>query len=94
MFLDDVTSNEDQCVSLSKLLASCLVIRGAQLSVVKRLDNQFVVSIHTTLISWICKRIASSEANGNKKARNKAILLFKALVPLLNSIDALDSLRM
>ena len=93
-FLDGVTADEEKTVALAKPLASCLVVRGAQLSVVKRLDSRFVFDVHASLISWVCKRIASYEATVKKKARNKAILFFKVLTPLLGSVEARDSLRM
>lgn len=92
-FLDGVVRSEDNSIALAKLLVSSLVVRGAQLSVVKRLDSHFVVSIHTTLVSWVCKRVASYESNGNKKARNKTILFFKVLVPLVTAVDTRDSFK-
>ncbi len=94
MVLDGISPTEDNTIALSKLLASAFIIRGAQLSVVKRLDSQFVVSIHTNLITWLFKRIAAYDAAGNRKARTKCISFFKVLTPLVNSIDSRDSLKM
>ncbi|KAI0089427.1 hypothetical protein BDY19DRAFT_1070111 [Irpex rosettiformis] len=93
MVLDGISPTEENSVALSKLLSTAFLIRGAQLSIVKRLDSQFVVSIHTSLISWLFKRIAAYDAAGNKKARTKCITFFKVLTPLVNSIDNRNSLR-
>ena len=71
-----------------------MMIRGAQLAVVKRLGSDHIIAIHTALLTWIGKRIAAYETNKNKKSRNMAILFFKAMVPLLASIDSRDALRM
>lgn len=94
MFVDGMPTTEDDAVALAKLLSSAFLIRGAQLAVVRRLDSNFVVQIHMGLINWICKRITTADTAGNKKARNKNILFFKVLLPLLNSVDSRDSLRM
>ncbi|KAA1471951.1 hypothetical protein DENSPDRAFT_148019 [Dentipellis sp. KUC8613] len=92
-FLEGVVSSEAPSVALAKVFVSCLMIRGAQLAVVRRLDAQYVVEIHTSLLTWIGKRIASYEANKNRKSRNASILFFKVLQPLLAPIDNRDALR-
>jgi cohesin complex subunit SA-1/2 len=94
LLIDGVVHNESHSVALSKLLSSCFVIRGSQLSVLHRLDSQYVVQIHTKLLSWITKRIALHESNKNKKSRNTAILFFKSLHPLLTTMDSRDALKM
>ena len=94
MVLDGISFTEEHSVALSKLLSTAFVIRGAQLSVVKRLDSHFVVGIHTSLITWLFKRIAAYDAAGNRKTRSKCIAFFKVLTPLVNSIDNRDSLKM
>lgn len=94
LFLDGVSPSEEHAVALAKLLATCFVIRGAQLAVVRRIDSQFVVKLHTDSITWLCKRISAYDTAGNKRARNKSILFFKLLLPLLSSIDSRDSLAM
>lgn len=81
----------EQTVALGKLLAACVTIRGAQLSVVRRLDSKHVISIHTTALSFICKKIASLNS---KQKRSHALAFFKALSPLLNHIDPRDALQM
>ena len=83
---------ENHTIALGKTLRACLIIRGAQLTVVKKLEGRYVVDIHTTLLSWITKRIAAYEGAKNKKARNKSILLFKALLPILSTLDNRDAL--
>jgi cohesin complex subunit SA-1/2 len=92
--MDGISHTEENSIALSKLLSTCFLIRGAQLSVVKRLDSQFVVNIHTSLLSWLFKRIAAYDAAKNKKARTKCISFFKVLQPLVISLDSRDSLKM
>ncbi|KAI0703063.1 hypothetical protein BC835DRAFT_1319789 [Cytidiella melzeri] len=93
MTLDGITENEENTVALTKLLSTCFIIRGAQLAVVKRLDSQFVVNVHTSLLSWLFKRIAAYDTAGNKKARTQCISFFRVLQPLLNAVDNRDSLK-
>ncbi|KAI0058337.1 hypothetical protein BV25DRAFT_1283433 [Artomyces pyxidatus] len=93
LYLEGVVADEGPSTSLAKLLVHCLIIRGAQLAVVRKLDSQHVVNIHTTLVTWIGKRIAAHESSKNKKARNAAILFFKVLQPLLGPIDNRDALK-
>lgn len=89
-----MVSSEGPSVALAKLLSGCLWIRGAQLSVVRRLDSQHIINIHTTLLTWIGKRLALYEANKNKKSRNTAVLFFKVLHPLVAPVQSRDALKM
>jgi len=80
-------------MALSKLLVSCFLIRGAQLSVVRRLESQFIVEIHVGLLTWIGKHLAVYEKNQNKKSRKIAAGFFRVLLPLL-SVESNDALKM
>jgi cohesin complex subunit SA-1/2 len=70
------------------------MVRGAQLSVVGRLENKYVVDIHISLLTWIGKRLGTYENNGNKQLRNTAVEFFKVLLQLLSTIDSRDALKM
>jgi cohesin complex subunit SA-1/2 len=70
------------------------MIRGAQLSIVRRLDSQHVMTVHTALTTWIAKHIGAYESNNNKGLRNTAVLFFRVLIPLLATVDSRDALRM
>lgn len=94
MFLDDVIHEDDHTVALAKALASCFVIRGAQLSVVKRLQSQYVVGVHLSSISWIIKRLANYAANNNNKMVKKGVLFFRSLQHLVSTIESRDVLQM
>ena len=94
LYLDAVVNTEEHAIALAKALSACLLIRGAQLSVVRRLDSKHVVAIHTTSLSWVGKRLAAFESANNKKARTKCIKFFRVLLPLLSSISNRDSLQM
>ena len=94
LYLEGVVNDENCAISLGKLLVGCLMIRGAQLSVIRKLDSEYIVTIHTQLLTWAVKRMGAYEANKNKKGRNSAILFFKVLRPLLAPLDSRDGLRM
>ncbi|TDL19464.1 hypothetical protein BD410DRAFT_773910 [Rickenella mellea] len=93
LYLDAMVDNDTHTLALSKLLASCLLIRGAQLAIVKRLESDHVVDIHTNSTTWITKVIAGYETNGNKKGRTKAVLFFRVLLQLLVAIQSRDALK-
>lgn len=85
--------NEGNAVQLAKLLSTCLIVRGSQLSVLRRLSSPYIVQIQTNLLSWIAKKIAGYEKNKNKKGLKTAIVFFRVLVPLLNSLPSVDALK-
>jgi cohesin complex subunit SA-1/2 len=92
--LDNTVDGETQTVALAKQLASSFLIRGAQLSVVRRMDSQYIIQIQTSLLTWIGKRLAAYENNKNKKARKTAIVFFRVLIPMLATLDSRDALKM
>lgn len=94
LFLDDIESDETHTLALSKILSGCLVIRGPQLSIVRRLDAKYVVDLHLTALSWTVKQITTYQTSSNKRMRNKAIIYFRILVPLLANITSQDALKM
>jgi cohesin complex subunit SA-1/2 len=63
--MDDLVHVDEHVVALARTLSSCFVVRGAQLSVIKRLESEHVVEVHTSSISWIVKRIATYENSKN-----------------------------
>lgn len=87
-------SDELNAVQLAKLLSTCLVVRGSQLSVVRRLASPHIVQIQTSLLSWITKKIAGYEKNKNKKGLKTAVAFFRVLLPLLNALPSADALKM
>ncbi|KAI0634280.1 hypothetical protein C8Q77DRAFT_1110838 [Trametes polyzona] len=93
LYLDAVVNTEEHAIALGKALSACLLIRGAQLSIVRRLDSRHIVDIHTTSLNWVGKRLATYETAKNKKARNKCIMFFRVLLPLLSSVDNQDALK-
>lgn len=94
MVLDGIVPDETNTVQLAKHLAPTFLLRGAHLAVLKRLDSQYIVQIQTSLLSWIAKRIATYEGNSNKKSLRVAITFFKALTPLLATIQSRDAMKM
>ncbi|KAH8990784.1 hypothetical protein EDB92DRAFT_1935195 [Lactarius akahatsu] len=92
LLLEDVEHDEAHSISLAKSLVPCLMMRGAQLAVVRKLDGQHVVSIHSQLLAWIAKRLGAYESNSNKRSRDLSVLFFKVLQPLLAPVDSRDAL--
>ncbi|KAK2460025.1 hypothetical protein APHAL10511_007948 [Amanita phalloides] len=93
LVLDGIIQGEDNCMQLAKALSGCLIMRGSQLSIIKRLESQYVVQIHITLVSYIAKRLTAYEKNNNKKAFKLAMSFFKTLVPLLLSVQSNEALE-
>ncbi|KAI0827388.1 hypothetical protein BC628DRAFT_1369278 [Trametes gibbosa] len=93
LFLDVVVHTEEHAIALAKALSACMLVRGAQLSIVRRLDSKHVVDIHTTSLNWVGKRLATYDTAKNKRTRNKCITFFRVLLPLLSTIDNRDSLQ-
>ncbi|KAJ3501848.1 hypothetical protein NMY22_g18781 [Coprinellus aureogranulatus] len=91
--LEGLVSDETESLALAKALSQTFVLRGMQLSVLKRLDAQYIVQIHTNLLNWVAKRLKAYESNKNKKLRKTSILFFKLLVPLVNGIDDEHALK-
>lgn len=92
LLLEDVAPDEAHSISLAKSLVPCLMMRGAQLAVVRKLDGQHVVSIHSRLLAWIAKRLEAYENNKKKRSRDLSILFFKVLLPLLAPVESRDAL--
>ena len=91
--LDGTVHDEANALQLAKLLSTCFAIRGSQLSIVRRLESQYVVQIHTNLLSWIAQRLGTYENNKNKRSFKSATAFFKVLVPLLGTIQSRDALK-
>ena len=94
LVLDGVVHDESNALLLAKLLSSSFAIRGSQLSIVRRLDSQYIVQIHTQLLSWIGKKLAAYENTKNKKGLKTAVMFFKVMVPLFSIIQSRDALKM
>ncbi|KAI9513450.1 hypothetical protein F5148DRAFT_1273088 [Russula earlei] len=92
LLLDGLATDEMHSISLAKSLLHCLMMRGAQLAVVRKLEGQHIIAIHTQLLGWVVKRIGAYESNKNQKKRDTAILFFKVMQPLLAPLDNRDAL--
>lgn len=94
LLFDRIVETEQHTLALAKALAPCLIMRGAQLSIIRKLPSEHIAEIHTTLLSWITKKISAYETMKNKRGRNKSILFFRVLQHLLVGIDSSDALKM
>ncbi|KAH9974267.1 hypothetical protein BGW80DRAFT_1436857 [Lactifluus volemus] len=92
LLLEGIAHDEMHTVSLAKSLVPCIMMRGAQLAVVRKLDGEHIVAIHTQLLGWVAKRLGAYESNKNKNKRDATILFFKALQPLLAPLESRDAL--
>lgn len=94
LFIEGAVSDETNAHQLAKALASSFVLRGSHLAVVRRLESKHIVQIQLNSLTWICKRLAAYQTNGNKRSIKKCISFFRVLVPLLSSIQSRDALTM
>jgi len=76
------------------VLSQTFVLRGMQLSVLRRLGAQYIVQIHVNLLNWIAKHLKVYEKNKNKRLKKIALLFFRLLVPLVNGIEDEQALKM
>lgn len=86
--------DETHSVSLAKSLVPCLMMRGAQLAIVRKLESQYIVVIHTQLLGWVAKRLGAYESNKHQKRKEAAVRFFKVLQPLLAPLESRDALAM
>jgi cohesin complex subunit SA-1/2 len=78
---------------LARLLASATIVRGPQLSILKRLPGDYHVKIHTNIIDYITEKMENYDKAGRKEQMTKAISLFKALSNILTGLDGRASLQ-
>jgi cohesin complex subunit SA-1/2 len=86
--------DETTTVLLAKLLSGCFIMRGSQLAVLHRLDAQYIVQVHTNLLTWIAKQIGAHHSSSKKKEMKIDITFFRALIPLVASVQSRDALKM
>ena len=94
LVMDGVVKNEERMVSLAKQLATSFLIRGAQLSVVRRLDARYVAKTHKELLHEAIKHVSASEKSKQKKRLGVSVSFFRGLVPLLKGVESRDALAM
>lgn len=92
--LDRLVSSSDALLSLSKALTPALLVRGAQLSVIRSLPAHCIISIHTALISWIAKKISAYNSTKKKRGVVDSVGFFKALQNLLVGLGKEDAMVM
>lgn len=80
--------------SVSKVLGSSTIVRGAQLAIVNRLPAHDHTRIHIDCVGFIVDKIISYEEGNQKDQKAKAIFLFKPLVNLILGLDGKGALKM
>ncbi|KAF9011840.1 hypothetical protein BDQ17DRAFT_1396897 [Cyathus striatus] len=93
LVLEGVVDDESNSVQLAKTLSGCFVVRGSQLSILRRLESRYIVQVHSNLLTWIGKRLASYQSNNNKKGLKLGALFFRALTPLVSIVGSRDALK-
>lgn len=83
---------EAQLLALAKVLSSILVVSGPHFRILAKIDSAALVSIHTSLLDSVCKLVGQHTDKGNKPKLRKALVLFKALPPLLAGAVGKDAL--
>ncbi|KAF8337116.1 uncharacterized protein EI90DRAFT_3044949 [Cantharellus anzutake] len=90
MFMDGQTDSQ-ACIGLAKAFGPVFVVRGAHLSITRRLDAPHVVEIHSAGLTWIIKRIAAYESSGNRTKKMQCIEFFRVLHALLTSVGSREA---
>jgi len=80
-------------VSLGRNLLQVIVIRGAQLKVVKSLPSENHLKIHLDALDYIVKQIKQFTELKRSDDRNKALSFFKALAHLVFGLDGRSALK-
>ncbi|KAK0199245.1 hypothetical protein DFS33DRAFT_1376528 [Desarmillaria ectypa] len=93
LILDSVVRDETNAVQLAKQLASCLLFEGSSFPSSADLDGEYIVQIHTNLISWLGKRLSTYQSNNNKKSLKRTILCFRVLTQMLSVIQSREALQ-
>ncbi|CCA73858.1 related to Nuclear cohesin complex subunit [Serendipita indica DSM 11827] len=79
--INDRVESEDPALSLSRLLASHFIVRGAHLAVLGRLPNPHLMDMHTYLIDFLVKKAGESQDDDAQLA--SVASLFRALAHLV-----------
>ncbi|KAL8292902.1 hypothetical protein RQP46_000596 [Phenoliferia psychrophenolica] len=93
IFLDAIDPSEDRLVAVSRVLSGAVVVRGAQLALVKRLRTSDHVQLHTDALAYIIKRYAVLRDAKKKDASTRVLGFFKALGNLLIGLDGQGALK-
>ncbi|GAA5861795.1 hypothetical protein JCM5353_000546, partial [Sporobolomyces roseus] len=93
LYLDSSDSSDEHLVSLGRNLLQVIVIRGAQLKVVKSLPSENHLKIHLDALDYIVKQIKQFTELKRSDDRNKALSFFKALAHLVFGLDGRSALK-
>ena len=95
--MDMATTNiqdEESVQVVSRLLLSCITVRGPRLSIAKRLPGEYAVKLHSDLIDYTLSKYLTLKEQNKVPERNMAITMFKALTTLSLVLEAQDALKM
>lgn len=93
IFLDSIDDSDERLVAVSRVLAGAVVVRGAQLAIVKHLKTSDHVQLHADALAYIVKKYAVLRDGKKKDASTRALGLFKALANLLIGLDGQGALK-
>ncbi|KAK4699710.1 cohesin complex subunit SA-1/2, partial [Phenoliferia sp. Uapishka_3] len=93
MLLDAPDASDERLVVISRLLSGAVVVRGAQLALVKRLRTVDHVQLHSDALAYIVKKFAVLREGKKKEASTRALSFFKALGNLLIGLDGQGALK-
>lgn len=87
--LDETTSDESTLINLAKMLSSSLVVRGAQLAVLKKVDGQAVVEMHRRGTRLAFEKL---QRQSSQESQQQILVFFKAISQLLISIEPREAI--
>lgn len=82
-------NDESTLINLAKMLSSSLVVRGAQLAVLKRIDGQAVVDMHRRGVKMAFERL---QRQSSPELQQQTLNFFKAISQLLISVEPREAI--
>jgi cohesin complex subunit SA-1/2 len=88
---DEDAIHEASLINLAKMLSSSLVVRGAQLAILKKVEGRAVVNMHNRGIKVIFEKL-EKDPDADLETQQKTLSLFKAWSQLLVSLEPREAI--
>lgn len=92
MLIDGQMKKDSNALGLGRILVNALVVRGTQLSILAKIDDDIMIKIHCDLITWAVTKIAEGDENANTPS--KAFVAFKVLSFFIIGMGSQDAATM
>lgn len=93
-YVDGDVSTSEPFLALTRLMQNSVVVRGAHLSILRKLASPAYVRIHTNVIAWTIKKAAALEDTQQSAAKDRAALAFRGLANIVAGLNGKEALAM